>query len=126
MVLWIMLDRSPFLLFNFYNDVDKAGLRHLMGSTGFDVMIPSILASDFNTHTLLWSLPRATLSGGHEHFTTWLDDEGWSLANPPLIPTWHGTGRHSSHALSVLDLVFLNDATLLSDVVSPVSISFQT
>ena len=96
-----------------------------MGSSGFDATVPSVLAGDFNLHAPLWSLPGAMLSGGHDRFTMWLDDEGWSLANPPHIPTWRGTGQCASHAPSVLNLVFLNDAALFHDVVSPVSISFS-
>src|SRR5579863_1147055 len=71
MVLRITLDGHEIFLLNFYHDVPDSGhrLRSLFSFSPPSVVSPFFVMGDFNTHSPLWSLPRATLSSWHGEFT---------------------------------------------------------
>ena len=121
MVLRIIFDDTPFLLFNFYHNVaDSANsLTHLFHAS--EDVTPALLARDFNTHSPLWSLPGAEISSWAPCLTDWMIQAGWSLFSPPGIITRRGQEDQRD---SVLNLLLLNNACIFHDFISLPTVSF--
>src|SRR6266581_27614 len=109
-------------LVNVYHQVPERGhaLHHLL-SNHFDDTVPTLIMGDFNTHSVRWSLPSATISSWARDLEDWFSDQGLNVINTPRVATWQG--RDDQHP-SVLDFALLNDVALFNDQFSSLTVSF--
>jgi hypothetical protein len=90
-------------------DYRQTTLKYLTNHD-IDEQYPTIIVGDFNTHAKWWSLLRTTFSSWVTRLCDWIDDHGFSLLNPLLMPTrWVICDDKQD---SVIDLVFMNEAAL--------------
>jgi len=122
MVLDFHHDEEQIRLVNVYHSRPERGhaLHHILSST-LDLLIPTAVFGDFNTHSPLWSVPNATPSAWASRLVDWFMDQGLDLLNEPGRVTWNGC---DDQLASVLDLAFLNEAAMASDQFSLYSVSF--
>jgi hypothetical protein len=80
---------------------------------------------DLNTHSPAWSLEHSDPSPWESELVDWFDDQGLYLLNPNGEETWRTLRQDDSQRLSILDLVFLNEAAAITDQFSDLSISFD-
>jgi hypothetical protein len=112
-------------IINVYHQRSPQG-GHTLGnllSHELDDQIPTLLIRDFNMHSPLWSSPDCTPDSWASTFTDWLETNGLHCLNPRHITTW--TPPNNTQQVSVLDLVFANDATYFSAQLGEVDISFE-
>ena len=123
LVLDIASDDEAIRLINFYHCVPPTGhgLHSLLAAECNDV-VPTVLCGDFNTHSRMWSLPSATLSPWAIPLEEWFDANDFDLISPPRTITW--ISDRPGQTSSVLDLVLLNVAGVVSDQFSDASVSF--
>jgi hypothetical protein len=74
-------------------------------------------------HTPLWSVPDHMPDSWASTLTEWLEGNGFHCLNPLHIPT--RTPPDNNQRVSVLDLVFTNDAAYFSAQLGEVDISFK-
>jgi hypothetical protein len=115
-------DAMTLCIINIYHNVPTRGhgLAPLF-SHDADELTPTLFVGDFNTHSLLWSLPHSTTSSWARDFEEWMGHTGLSILNPLDIPTWFGS-KPTDH-LSILDLALGNEASILAGQLSPIEIS---
>ena len=119
----VILPNESICLINVYHNVPEKGhALHALLDTDIDDTIPTLMFGDFNTHSLLWSLPSTTLSPWASALEIWFTNQGLHLLNPPDIPTWRSRDNQRP---SILDLALCNDAALFSDQFLPILISFE-
>lgn len=118
----LILPTETLRIVNIYHQVPVQGhaLHHLL-SNQFDDSISTLIMGDFNTHSVRWSFPFATISPWSHDLEDWFSDQGLHVLNTPRVATWQG--RDDQHP-SVLDLALLNDAALFNDQFSSLSVSF--
>jgi len=123
LVLDIVSNDKAICLINFYHCVPSKGhsLYSLLASECDDV-VPIVLCGDFNTHSCLWSLPSATVSPWATPLEEWFNVNNFDLLSPPWTIMW--VSNRPDQASSILDLVLLNTAGVVSDQFSNASISF--
>jgi len=123
LVLDIVSDDKVICLINFYHCVPPRGhgLHPLLASE-CDKVVPMILCGDFNTHSHLWSLPSTTLSPWAIPLEEWFDANNFSLIRPPRTVMW--VSDWDNQQSSILDLILLNTAGIVSNQFSDTSISF--
>jgi len=123
LVLDIASDDKAIRLINFYHCVPPTGhnLHSLLASECNDV-VPTVLCGDFNTHSRMWSLPSATLSPWAIPLEEWFNANDFDLISPPRTVTW--VSDHPGQTSSVLNLILLNTARVISDQFSDASVSF--
>jgi hypothetical protein len=73
----------------------------------FTPSIPTLIAGDFNTHSLFWSHPRQSLSPWAPVLEEWIDDHSFFLTVPDGSITWE-----NSRSCSLIDLLLVNSALL--------------
>jgi hypothetical protein len=73
----------------------------------FEPSVPTIVAGDFNTHSLFWSLPHQSLSPWAPILEEWIDNHSFFLTVPDGSITWQ-----NSRSRSLLDLLLVNSALL--------------
>jgi len=123
MAIDIILPQESIRLINVYHCVPENGHGlHALINSDIDDTIPTLIFGDFNTHSLMWSLPGATLSPWASPLEIWFANQGLSILNPPNVPTWRGRNNQKP---SIIDLALCNDAVLFSDQVFPILISFD-
>ena len=83
--------------------------------------MPTIVFSDFNTHSYLWSLPGHTQSSWALALKDWISNQGLNCLNPPSCPTCFDPDP--SKAPSVLDLALVNEAAVFSTQIGELGIS---
>jgi Reverse transcriptase (RNA-dependent DNA polymerase)/Endonuclease-reverse transcriptase len=123
LIIDLVTEYESLRLYNVYHCVPSKGHGlHPLLEVECEPTIPTIVAGDFNTHNRAWSLPQATPSRWADRLDTWVEDNDLFLLNPPHVATWHG---REDQRPSILDLVFINSAAVVSDQVSDVSVSFE-
>jgi len=84
-------------------------------------LMPALLIRDFNTHAPLWSTLRHPPFQWAQPFTNWLDANSLHCLNEPGLPTWFSSREEDK--LSILDLAFINEATIFGGQLSTLTIS---
>ncbi len=111
-------------IINIYHAVDKHrhSLQYLFNHH-LDELTPTLLIGDFNTHSHRWSMPGKCPDPWVDAFRDWMDENGLTLQNPDLTPTWAGTweGDHPS----VIDLALINESAVVASQLGPVEVSFK-
>jgi endonuclease/exonuclease/phosphatase family metal-dependent hydrolase len=85
--------------------------------------IPTIIAGDFNTHSLFWTPPPHSISPWAPILEEWIDTHSLSLTIPEGAVTWQNNRSHS-----LIDLLLVNPALLdlpLSPLLCDVSFSLS-
>ena len=126
-VIEVVISGTVFLLVNIYHAVHKRkhALSHLLPYP-LDPATPTLVVSDFNTHSSTWSLPGATVSSWAAPLEEWFEESDLLLVNPAGTATRKGTcSKTRTERDLVLDLFLLNDSALATGHFSPMSISFD-
>jgi hypothetical protein len=93
-------------LINFYHHVPSSShsFEPLL-LLPLDPHIPTLIAGDFNTHSLFWSIPPQASSPWAPVLEEWIDRHNLFLTVPDGSITWQNTRHHS-----FIDLLFVNAA----------------
>src|SRR5712691_6781759 len=122
LVLDLVFETEVLRLINVYHRVpDKGHDLHRLFSFDLDPAVSSVVIGDFNTHSPTWSLPSTDPSPWVAHLERWFEANDLHLLNPPDVATWDG--RQDCRP-SIIDLALFNEAAILSDQLSPVTVSF--
>jgi hypothetical protein len=109
-------------ILNIYHMVPKRGHDlHFLLTAHIDDLTPTAILSDFNTHSLRWSLNNRLASSWGRQLTNWLDHQGLTCINTPDMPTWFDASDRAPP--SVLDLAFINEAAAFSSQIDNLQIT---
>ena len=98
----------------------RRSLEHITG-IDLDPMTPTVFRGDFNTHARAWSPPEIRQSPWAIDIEEWAISQVLDLLNLPGIPTCCGDRRQRD---TTIDLIWVNEATLLDDTFHDLDINF--
>ncbi len=107
LILEVIHNMERWYIVNFYNDVgDKLALNTLL-KLDLDLLVPTLVVGDFNTHSHSWLLPTTALSHWAWKVEEWATRNLLTLANKKGVITRKGAGDDPD---AVLDLAWFNEA----------------
>jgi hypothetical protein len=119
----VHLGSSSFHIINIYHNTDHpASLRSIL-DLDLDLVTPTIVGGDFNTHAHVWSLPGIHPSPWALNLKEWALSQTLDLLSPPGVPTCRGEG--CQHNITI-DLVWANTAAVLDKAFQDLTINFTT
>ena len=128
MVLSVITGKETLTLVNVYHHVPREGgghaLPHIL-SFSLDPLMPTLFMGDLNTHSPAWSLEHSDPSPWESELVDWFDEQGLYLLNPNGVPTWRTLRSDDSQRPSIIDLALLNEAAMITDQFTDLSISFD-
>ena len=108
-VLNVIFNEDSWWLVNFYHDIrDGSSLKALL-SLDLNMVIPTMVIGDFNTHSPTWSLPNNPRSRWANQIEEWAAANLLLLANNPGEITQRGMEHEQD---SVIDLAWYNAAVV--------------
>ena len=117
-----IFNKETWHIINFYHDVqDNTCLRMLL-ALNIDATTPTLIAGDFNTHSLAWSPPDTPQSSWARQVKEWVAKNLLSLANNPGEVMCRGT-EHKHN--SVIDLVWFNEAAVQASTFTELKVDWE-
>ncbi|KAG8988348.1 hypothetical protein FRB90_002806 [Tulasnella sp. 427] len=107
----------PTIIANIYNDPRAPGTCASARLRGLNLPIdtPVVLTGDWNLHHPLWEPSKGVEPNDEaEAMVGWLDENGFTMMNPPDEPTYHS---HCQRYFSTIDLTFANSPADDADTV---------
>ena len=115
MILDLRFNGRTWRIINFYNDVkDRSALDTLL-SLELDLMVPTLVTGDFNTHSRSWSTKGIMPSPWAERVEEWAVGNLLVLTNKLGMIMQRGANHKRS---STIDLTWYNDAAIKDTVFS--------
>ena len=127
LVVDVKVSQETLRLVNIYHQVDgsHAGpdFTTILTTEPPSPHLPHLIGGDLNTHSRTWSLPTATLSPWAQSVDHWVVEHDFQLVSETDNPTWR-SHSHPNH-YSVIDVLLLNTAAVISDQFSTSATSFD-